>query len=151
MPIGILVALIVVIVAFLLVALAGVGAQKAPARNTLIVVSVISGFVDSGCLWDMVSMGTLVAFAVVSIAVPVLRAKGMSEPKGFQVPFGPYLIPVLSVLACLYIIRDLPAITYRVVGGWMAFAIIGYFSYGLHKSRLNQSTEPIETFDKPAA
>ena len=103
MPIGILVALIVVIVAFLLVALAGVGAQKAPARNTLIVVSVISGFVDSGCLWDMVSMGTLVAFAVVSIAVPVLRAKGMSEPKGFQVPFGPYLIPVLSVLACLAI------------------------------------------------
>ncbi len=114
----------------------------APVKNTIIVsvvVAAIAGFVDSTYLWDMVSMGTLVAFAVVSISVPVLRAKGMSDRSGFQVPFGPYLIPGLSVLACLYIIKDLSAATFEVFGVWMAFAIIGYLMYGVHKSRLNNA------------
>ena len=94
---------------------------------------------DAGYLWDMVSIGTLVAFAVVSIAVPVLRAKGMSDPKGFQVPFGPYVIPALSVMACIYIVKDLPDITFQVFGGWMTFALAGYFLYGRRKSRLNKT------------
>ncbi len=211
-PLGILMALVIVIVAYFLVALAGIGAQEAaefkgqkaglavilqnvsgkvwpaiilsagavisvfsvtlisiygqtrilyaighdglipatfssinprrhtPVKNILIVstvIALIAGFVDAGYLWDMVSLGTLVAFAVVSIAVPVLRAKGMSDPKGFRVPFGPYLIPILSVLACIYLIKDLSGITFRVFGGWMAFALAGYFLYGRRKSRLN--------------
>ena len=114
----------------------------APVKNTVIVsvvVACIAGFVDSTYLWDLVSMGTLVAFAVVSIAVPVLRAKGMSDRSGFQVPFGPYLIPGLSVLACLYIIKDLSAATFEVFGIWMAIAIIGYLVFGIHKSRLNNT------------
>lgn len=112
----------------------------APVKNTVIVgavVALIAGCVDSGYLWDMVSIGTLVAFAVVSIAVPVLRARGMGDPKAFKVPFGPYLIPGLSVLACLYIIKDLSAITFQVFGVWMALALLGYFAFGVHRSRLN--------------
>lgn len=112
----------------------------APVKNTLVVgvvVGCVAGFVDSGYLWDMVSIGTLVAFAVVSVAVPVLRARGMSDRSGFQVPFGPYLIPGLSVLACLYIVKDLSAITFQVFGCWMALAILGYFVFGVHRSRLN--------------
>ena len=113
--------------------------RHTPVKNTVIVavvVALIAGFVDASYLWDMVSIGTLVAFAVVSIAVPVLRAKGMSDPNGFQVPFGPYVIPTLSVFACVYIIKDLPGITFRVFGIWMAFALVGYFLYGRRNSRL---------------
>lgn len=112
----------------------------APVKNTVIVgiaIAAVAGFVDSGYLWDMVSIGTLVAFAVVSIAVPVLRAKGMGDPQAFKVPFGPYLIPFLSVLSCLYIIKDLSAITFQVFGAWMGLALLGYFLFGVHKSRLN--------------
>lgn len=116
---------------------------QAPVSNTIIVsiaVGLVAGLVDSTFLWDMVSMGTLTAFIVVSIAVPVIRAKqGENAPKGFRVPFGPYLIPGLSVLACLYIMKDLSATTFRVFAIWMAVGVATYFLYSVRHSRLNKA------------
>jgi APA family basic amino acid/polyamine antiporter len=113
----------------------------APVNNTVIVsilVGIVAGLVDSTFLWDMVSMGTLTAFIVVSIAVPVIRKKqGEGVRKGFRVPFGPYLVPGLSILACLYIMKDLSPTTFRVFTIWMTVAILTYFVYGLRNSRLN--------------
>ncbi len=117
---------------------------KAPAKSTVIVcciAALIAGTVDSGYLWDMVSMGTLVAFAIVSVAVPVIRHKHSAVHEGeksFRVPFGPYLIPGLSILSCLYIMKDLSVTTYAVFGVWMIFALCGYFLYGIGHSRLNR-------------
>lgn len=115
----------------------------APVSNTVIVclvVGVVAGTVDATFLWDMVSMGTLTAFIVVSMAVPVLRKRenGMGV-KGFRVPFGPYLVPGLSIFACLYIMRDLSTTTFRVFFIWMAAAILTYFLYGMRNSRLNKA------------
>jgi basic amino acid/polyamine antiporter, APA family len=114
----------------------------APVGNTLIVcllVAVVAGLVDSAFLWDMVSMGTLTAFIVVSIAVPVLRSKeGDTAIAGFRVPFGPYVVPGLSILACLYIMKDLSPMTYRVFTIWMTVAILTYLVYGLRNSLLNK-------------
>jgi APA family basic amino acid/polyamine antiporter len=79
--------------------------------------------------------------------VPVIRHKhsdrrdgreGRDGQKGFRVPFGPYLIPGLSILSCLYIIKDLSVTTYTVFAVWMAFALCGYFLYGIWHSRLNR-------------
>jgi APA family basic amino acid/polyamine antiporter len=113
----------------------------APVSNTLIVclvVGLVAGLVDSEFLWDMVSMGTLTAFMVVAIAVPVMRHKeGEALTKGFRVPFGPYLVPVLSIAACLYIMKDLSRTTYQVFFIWMTVAILIYFIYGIRNSRLN--------------
>ncbi len=116
---------------------------RTPVSNTVIVclaVSIVAGLVDSTFLWDMVSMGTLVAFMVVSSAVPVLRHKGIgTKNEGFRVPFGPYLIPTLSIIACLYILKDLSAATYHVFFIWMAVAVVIYFSYSKRNSRLNKA------------
>lgn len=115
----------------------------APVGNTVIVcllVGAVAGLVDSTFLWDMVSMGTLTAFIVVSLAVPVLRRKHGELPgKGFRVPFGPYLVPGLSIIACLYIMKDLSHTTFRVFAIWMGIAILTYFIYGIRNSRLNHS------------
>jgi APA family basic amino acid/polyamine antiporter len=94
-------------------------------------------------------MGTLVAFIVVSIAVPVIRRKqgkdSSSGRKGFRVPFGPYLVPGLSILACLYLVFGLSRVTYTVFAVWMAVAVLTYFGYSLRNSRLNKSgTEQAE-------
>jgi APA family basic amino acid/polyamine antiporter len=118
----------------------------APVSNTLIVslvVGIVAALVDATFLWDMVSMGTLTAFIVVSIAVPVIRKKQGADvgAKGFRVPFGPYLVPGLSVLACLYIMKDLSLTTYRVFAIWMAVAVLTYFVYGIRNSRLNKVSE----------
>jgi APA family basic amino acid/polyamine antiporter len=118
---------------------------QSPVSNTLIVsivVGIVAGLVDATFLWDMVSMGTLVAFIVVSIAVPVIRrkqGKDSSGRKGFRVPFGPYLVPGLSILACLYLVFGLSKVTYTVFAVWMTVAIATYFAYGLRNSRLNKT------------
>lgn len=115
----------------------------APVSNTVIVslvVGLVAALVDSTFLWDMVSMGTLTAFIVVSIAVPVMRKRqGEALTKGFRVPFGPYLIPSLSVAACLYIMHGLSTTTYTVFSIVMALALLTYFAYGIRNSRLNQA------------
>ena len=115
---------------------------QSPVTNTLIVsvaVGIVAGLVDATFLWDMVSMGTLVAFIVVSIAVPVIRRKqGETGRKGFRVPFGPYLVPGLSILACLYLVCGLSSTTYTVFTIWMTVAVLTYFGYGMRNSRLNK-------------
>lgn len=114
---------------------------RVPVSNTVIVcmaVGLVAGFVDATFLWDMVSMGTLTAFIVVSIAVPVLRHKqGDSAVKGFRVPFGPYVVPGLSIFACLYIMHDLSKTTFTIFAIWMAVALLTYFLYGIRHSKLN--------------
>ena len=88
----------------------------------------------------MVSMGTLTAFSVVSIAVPVLRHRESQAPTaGFRVPFGPYVVPGLSVAACLFIMKDLSVTTIRVFSLWMVLAVATYFIYGMRNSRLNRA------------
>jgi APA family basic amino acid/polyamine antiporter len=119
---------------------------QSPVANTVIVsvaVGIVAGLVDATFLWDMVSMGTLVAFIVVSIAVPVIRRKqgkdSSSGRKGFRVPFGPYLVPGLSIVACLYLVFSLSRVTYTVFAVWMMVAVLTYFLYGLRNSRLNRA------------
>ena len=115
---------------------------QAPVSNTIIVsmvVGLVAALVDSGFLWDMVSMGTLTAFIVVSIAVPVLRRRhGAATTKGFKVPFGPYLVPGLSIAACLYLMHELSTTTYIVFSIVMALAFATYFLYGIRHSKLNK-------------
>lgn len=115
---------------------------QAPVGNTVIVsvvVALIAGLVDSNFLWHMVSLGTLTAFIVVSIAVPVLRAReGEALTKGFKVPFGPYVIPGLSIAACLWIMSGLNAPTFKAFGYVMALALATYFLYSIRHSKLNQ-------------
>jgi APA family basic amino acid/polyamine antiporter len=120
---------------------------QSPVANTMIVsivVGIVAGLVDSTFLWDMVSMGTLVAFIVVSIAVPVIRRKQQGQQertghKGFRVPFGPYLVPGLSIVACLYLVFGLSRVTYTVFAVWMTVTVLTYFGYGMRNSRLNKA------------
>ena len=53
-------------------------------------------------------------------------------------PFGPYVVPGLSVLACLYIMKDLSSTTFRVFFIWMGVAVVTYFVYSMRNSRLNK-------------
>ncbi|HEX4859438.1 MAG TPA: amino acid permease [Usitatibacteraceae bacterium] len=114
--------------------------SHAPVVNTVIVcliVGLIAGTVDSGFLWDMVSMGTLVAFAVVSAAIPVVRRMQLGRTGGFRVPFGPWAIPLASIASCLYIMKDLSRNTFAVFGVWMTLAVVAYFLWGRRNSKLN--------------
>ncbi|HYI19181.1 MAG TPA: amino acid permease C-terminal domain-containing protein, partial [Solirubrobacteraceae bacterium] len=91
-------------------------------------------------LAEMTSIGTLVAFLIVSIGVMVLRQRQPDLPRGFKVPLYP-VIPILSIAGCIWIIQDLRAVTIFVFFGWAAVALTWYFFYGRHHSALNRPDE----------
>ncbi|MFM9033283.1 MAG: amino acid permease [Mycobacterium sp.] len=110
-----------------------------PVNNTIIVavvISILAGFVPLSYLADMVSIGTLVAFIVVSLAVIILRVREPGLPRGFKVPLYP-LTPVLSVLACGYILFSLHWYTWLAFSGWVFVVLVFYFAWGRHHSALN--------------
>ena len=82
----------------------------------------LPGLIPINFLAEMTSIGTLVAFLVVSIGVIVLRYTHPELPRGFKVPFGP-VIPLLSIAGCIWIIQDLRAVTIWVFLIWVAAAL----------------------------
>ncbi len=100
-----------------------------------VVVGLLAGLLPIDFLAEMTSIGTLVAFLVVSVGVMVLRRTEPDLPRGFRVPLYP-LTPVLSVLGCLWIISDLRPVTIAVFAVWVAVVLAFYFAYGIRHSRL---------------
>jgi len=96
---------------------------------TTVLVAVLAGFVPLRALADMVSIGTLFAFVVVSAAVPILRRTRPDLNRPFRVPLSPVL-PILSVLACLYMMMNLSLATWARFLAWMAIGLAIYFGYG---------------------
>ncbi len=88
----------------------------------------------------MTSIGTLVAFLVVSIGVMVLRRTQPDLPRGFKVPRYP-IVPIASIAGCIWIIQDLRSITIYVFFGWAAVALLWYAFYGLKHATLRRAGE----------
>jgi APA family basic amino acid/polyamine antiporter len=108
-----------------------------PARLTIIiglVTMALAGFVSFGELAELVNIGTLFAFVVVSLGVIILRRTRPDLPRAFRAPLVPWL-PILSVLACLYLMLNLPVQTWLRFLVWMAIGIVLYFAYGYRHSR----------------
>ena len=111
-----------------------------PVTNTVIVAivtSLLAAFIPLQNLADMVSIGTLTAFIVVSVGVIILRVREPDLPRGFKVPGYP-VTPVLSVLACGYILASLHWYTWIAFSGWISLALVFYFVWGRHHSALNR-------------
>jgi APA family basic amino acid/polyamine antiporter len=102
-----------------------------------VILSVLAGVVPIDFLFEMTSIGTLVAFMIVSIGVIVLRVTAPDLPRGFKVPLYP-LLPIASVAGCIWIIQDLRAVTIWVFLIWSTVALIWYFFYGRHHSTLGK-------------
>lgn len=117
-----------------------------PVNNTVIVAvvaSCLAALIPLEKLTDMVSIGTLTAFTVVSIGVIVLRVRQPDLPRGFKVPGYP-VTPVLSVLACGYILASLHWYTWIAFAGWVLLALTFYLVWGRHHSALNGGDEARE-------
>jgi basic amino acid/polyamine antiporter, APA family len=100
-----------------------------------VVISLLAGVLPIDFLAEMTSIGTLVAFLIVSVGVIVLRVRAPDLPRGFRVPGYP-VTPILSILGCFWIIKDLRAVTIYVFFGWAAVALLWYFFYGRSHSML---------------
>jgi len=103
-----------------------------------IILSLLAGVVPIDFLFEMTSIGTLVAFLIVAIGVMVLRYTQPDLPRGFRVPLFP-VIPILAILGCFWIIKDLRAVTIYVFFIWTAVALAWYFWYGTKHATLGKA------------
>ncbi|MFC5178746.1 amino acid permease [Nocardioides taihuensis] len=98
-------------------------------------VALIGGLVDLETLVNLVNIGTLFAFVLVSIGVVILRRTRPDLPRSFTVRAVP-VVAGAAVLLCLYLMLNLTGETWVRFLVWMAIGLVVYFAYGVRRSRL---------------
>ncbi|MBX9928903.1 MAG: amino acid permease [Gemmatimonadaceae bacterium] len=114
---------------------------KTPSASSWIVGLIaltIAGFFPLGLLGELVSGGTLAAFATVCIGVWVLRVRSPELPRPFRTPMVP-LVPIIGAFATLYMMWQLPALTWKLLIGWTVIGMSFYFIYGKSHSVIGRS------------
>ncbi|MEQ1765296.1 MAG: amino acid permease [Pyrinomonadaceae bacterium] len=114
---------------------------RTPHVTTMItggIVAIMAAVVPISALGQLVSIGTLFAFVIVSIGVIVLRRTRPDLPRPFKVPFSPF-VPILAAGTSLYLMYGLPWDTWARLLIWMAIGILIYFFYGMRRSNLNSA------------
>jgi len=107
---------------------------------TCVVVAIVAGLTQIQVVGEMTSIGTLFAFVVVCSAVIILRIQRPEAHRPFKVPGG-YVFPVLGILSCLWLMLNLPVITWVRFLVWLDIGIAIYWSYGRKNSPLVDRTE----------
>jgi APA family basic amino acid/polyamine antiporter len=112
-----------------------------PHMSTIVtgaIVAVAAGLTPIGTLGNLVSIGTLMAFVIVSIGIIVMRRTRPELPRPFRMPWVPAL-PALSAAVSLLLMMSLPWSTWERLILWMAIGVVLYFSYGYRRSRLRHA------------
>ena len=113
---------------------------KTPHVSTVITgvfAAVIAGIFPLDLLADLISIGILLAFAVVCIGVLVLRYTRPDEHRPFRVPWAPFTC-VLGAVVCVFMTKYLSHETWLRLLIWTVLGMSIYFGYGFRHSRLRQ-------------
>ena len=116
---------------------------KTPYVGTIITglfVATFAAFANIAEVVDLTNIGTLFAFVLVSAGVIVLRRLEPDRPRPFRAPLVP-LTPIISIVTCLYLMFQLPKLTWIRFGIWLVIGLFIYLFYGMRHSRLGQRAE----------
>lgn len=114
--------------------------HRTPYKSNLlfmVFVSLIAAIVPGRVIGEMTSIGTLFAFILVCIGVLIMRSKMKDAPRGFRVPFVPY-IPILGIAVCTFMMVFLPFDTWIRLIVWMIIGLDVYAGFGMKYSKFNK-------------
>ena len=117
------------------------GRSRTPYLSTIfagIVCATLASLFPISVLGDMVSMGTLLAFAIVCLGVLVLRYTRPELPRTFRVPMAGLICP-LATAACLFLFWRVFSQRWWLFLGWTLIGLLIYGFYGYHHSKLRRS------------
>ncbi len=115
---------------------------RTPWISTILVglfVAVFAALIPINVLGELVSIGTLLAFVIVSAGVWVLRRRRPDLPRPFRTPWVP-VVPVLGILVSLVLMLSLPRDTWLRLIIWLVIGLVVYLTYGRHHSRVQTVT-----------
>lgn len=105
--------------------------------TVVMVVALVAAFFDIGVLSDMVNIGTLSAFTLVAISIPIMRKKRPDLPRAFKMPGNPW-IPILIAVANFWLMLNLSVLTWIRFVVWLVVGFAIYFGYGYWHARLGK-------------
>jgi APA family basic amino acid/polyamine antiporter len=111
---------------------------RTPYLSSIVVgvfVAVLATLVPLNILDEMTSVGTLLAFVLVSLGVWVMRRTHPELKRPFRTPLVP-LVPILSILFCSLLIVSLSGWTLLRLIVWLIIGLAIYFSYGRKHSKV---------------
>jgi len=103
---------------------------------TGVAVGLVAAFATIDEMVDLTNVGTLFAFTVVCLGIPVLRHRERDRPRAFRVPFGPYLIPALGAASCVGLMAYLPPVSWWRFAAWLTVGGVVYAVYGHRHSTI---------------
>jgi APA family basic amino acid/polyamine antiporter len=110
---------------------------------TGVVVAIFSAVFTVREAGSLVSIGTLLAFVIVSIGVLVLRIREPNLPRVFKTP-AVWLVAPLGALSALYLMYFLSGKTWMRLIIWLVIGLVIYFAYSMWHSKLRTQTPPPE-------
>jgi APA family basic amino acid/polyamine antiporter len=104
---------------------------------TGIFVGVFAAFANIDEVVQLTNIGTLFAFAIVAAGVLVLHYREPERPRPFRTPWMPWT-PLIAIAACLFLMFQLPFVTWLRFLAWLGIGIVIYVLYGYRHSRLRR-------------
>jgi basic amino acid/polyamine antiporter, APA family len=111
---------------------------RTPWKNTILVgllAAIVGSVTPIDKIGNMVNIGTLLAFVIVSISVMVLRYTNPTQPRPFRTPWVP-LVPILGVITNGYMMAKLGMWNWIRLIAWLAIGLVVYFTYSQKHSRV---------------
>src|SRR3954462_13179729 len=110
---------------------------------TGVIIATMAGLTPIAVLGQLVSIGTLLAFVLVSIGIIILRRTAPDAPRPFRTPWVP-AVPSLGGLICLAQVVGLPLATWERLVIWLVIGFVVYFTYSRRSSRLSRDQRTAE-------